>query len=110
MVILLRRGASIGFLRPNSLMSLARTSASYILRRRAGLVRRTRSIDTSCADPPPLPLPPPLPPFALASARAAFLAAASACCSGVNVGLAPFCAFSFLSSCSAIETIPLPAV
>jgi hypothetical protein len=36
--------------------------------------------------------------LALASARAAFLAAASASCSGVSVGLAPLGAFSFFSA------------
>src|SRR5262249_10309478 len=61
---------------------------------------------TSLAAPPPLAA---LPPLALASARAAFLAAASASCSGVSVGLPPLAApppFSPFSFSSAMFVVP----
>src|SRR5690349_10040772 len=58
---------------------------------------------------PPLPLPPAFCPLALASARAAFLAATSASCSGVSSGRPALPGAFFSSSLSAISN-PLGAL
>jgi len=98
-------GACIRFDRLNSCISLLRISASYSARRRAGLSRLTRSMATSFAAAAALPLPPPFCPLALASARAAFLAAISASCSGVISGRPALPGAFFSSSLSAISEI-----
>src|SRR3569623_1635876 len=99
MVTFLTRGTSITFARLNSCFSLARISASYSVRRRAGASRGTRSSATVWGAPAPL-LPLPLP-----SARAAFFFAASASCSGVSAGRF----LSVFSVCSAMtSSVPLP--